>query len=116
MIEILGSIEGELDGHQVFLSAEGQELRLEIDHPHQLLRTLNAGRSVRNTAVRRLARELYLQCMTLRVFNQGKTVAVLGYAAKAGLVSRLLRVPHLELGRNWRALRLLMERDWPTVQ
>src|SRR5918992_4638993 len=58
MIAILGSIEGELDGHQVFLSAEGQELRLEIDHPHRLLRTLNAGRSVSNTAVRRLAREL----------------------------------------------------------
>ena len=108
MIELSGNITGEVDGQQMVLSGEGNELFLEVDHPDQLLKNLKAGRSQRVTAVRKLAQGLQQRGLTFRLLSQGKTVAVLGSNAKAGMVSRLFRIPHLELRTDWRLIRLLV--------
>lgn len=108
MLQITGNITAELDDQQMVFSGEGNELKLEIDHPGPLLKSLNAGRSQRNASVRKLAQELQQQDVTVRVLSQGKTLAVLGSKAKAGVVSRLLRLPYLELKLNWQVLKLLM--------
>ena len=108
MLQITGSITAELDGRQVVLSGEGDELRLEVDQPGRLLKSLNSRRFQRRASVRKLAQLLQQQGVTVRVQRQGKTLALLGSNARPGGVSRLFRLPHLELRLNWKALKLLM--------
>lgn len=108
MFDISGTIEAECDGELVIFTGKANELWIEMDTINQSAGTIRFEMSKRKAGMINLAKELKRVGCTFRFMSQGKMVAVLGSSAKPGLVSRLLRIPYLEVGQNWNALKMLL--------
>ena len=106
--ECNGTVEVTVDGLSLSLVAEGQDLRLETDRPGAIFRRINSSKTQRIQATRRLAEDLYRTNLTLRIRTKGRTTVVLGRDARAGVASKLLGIPHLELGLNWNTIKLVL--------
>ncbi len=107
MHSVEGALDLRVDGVDVHVEARGNYLRLDVDRPRAFLRAMAVPRAGRLRRLRRLARFLFDQGLTLRVVSRNRQIVVLGRAAPAGIATRLLGVPHMALGKGADLLRVL---------
>ena len=105
MLEVLGAVDVTVGGARAHLLARGNLAELDLEQPRRFVSASGFGGW---RALRLLATRLDRVGLTMRVQSRGSTLLTLGRLARAGMVGRLLRTPHLEIGGGlslWRLLR-----------
>lgn len=95
-----GSLEVRLDGYQAHVSAQNQEIVVDLDDPRGFLTamrmSIGSGRQEMLGSMRAAALTLHEAGITVRVVNRGNSLFVLGRNAQGGAVGFM--VPHLQVG------------------
>jgi len=107
MFQLSGTLDIHMEDIEATLTMEGLDLTLESDNPGDMLKSLNIQKSRGLATVRTLAEELDKRGLTLTVVSRGKKVLVMGRKAEAGITSRMLRAPHVEIGSGTEVARIL---------
>ncbi len=106
MLDVAGNVEIDFDGSRGRLVADGQQLVLDLDEPTALTGILDHG------SLRDLAAGLARAGFTLHVRSGDRLLFLAGRDAKAGILSRLLRLPRVQLNPRF-ALRSALGRGHP---
>ena len=106
MLDVAGIVEIDFDGSRGRLVADGQQLVLDLDEPTALTGILDR-RSLRD-----LAAGLARADFTLHVRSGDRLLVLAGRDVKTGILSRLLRLPHVQLNPRF-ALRSALGRGHP---
>lgn len=108
MFQFSGTLDINMADLGAKLKMEGTDLTLEADNPAEILRSMNIQKSKGLKTVRGLASELNRMGLTLTLVSKGSVVMVMGKNAQAGVATRMLRVPHLELRIGTEIAKLLI--------
>lgn len=103
MLDVVGKVEIEFGGSRGRLVAEGQRFILDVDEPSVLVGVVELR------ALRTLAAGLADAGLTLHLRSGDRLLLLAGHDAKTGILSRLLRLPRVQLGRRF-ALRSALGR------
>ena len=106
MLDVAGNLEIDFDGSHGRLVADRQQLVLDLDQPTALTAILDL-RSLRD-----LAAVLARADLTLHVRSGDRLLILAGRDAKTGILSRLLRLPHVQLNPRI-ALHSALGRGYP---
>ncbi|MFN0156081.1 MAG: hypothetical protein ACKVUT_17040 [Gaiella sp.] len=106
MLDAVGSVEIEFGASRGRLVADGQQLFLDVDEPSVLFGVLGLGQ------LRVLGTELARAGFTLHVQSGDRRLLLAGRQAKPGILSRLLRLPRVQLGPRF-AVRSALGRGRP---
>ena len=106
MLDVAGIVEIDFDGSRGRLVADGQQLVLDLDEPTALTGILDR-RSLRD-----LAAGLARADFTLHVRSGDRLLLLAGRDAKTGILSRLLRLPRVQLNPRF-ALHSALGRGHP---
>lgn len=106
MLDVAGNVEIDFDGSRGRLVADGQQLVLDLDDPAALVGVVD------RQSVRDVAAGLALAGLTLHVRSGDRLLLLAGRDAKTGILSRLLRLPRVQLSPRF-ALRSALGRGHP---
>ncbi len=106
MLDVAGIVEIEVGGSRGRLVADGQQLVLDVDEPAALAGIVDLQ------SVRDVAAGLALAGLTLHVRSGDRLLLLAGRDAKPGILSRLLRLPRVQLSPRF-ALRSALGRGHP---
>ncbi len=91
MLDVVGKVEIEFGGSRGRLIADGQHLVLDVDEPSVLTGVVELR------SLRRLAAALSETGFTLQVRSGDRQLLLAGHEATTGILSRLLRLPRVQL-------------------
>ena len=91
MLDVAGNVEIDFDGSRGRLVADGQQLVLDLDEPTALTAVVDLR------LLRDLVAGLARADLTLQVRSGDRLLLLAGRDAKTGIVSRLLRLPRVQL-------------------
>ena len=106
MLDVFANVEIEFAAGRGRLVAQGQHFVLDVDEPSTLIGV------VERRSVRALADRLTRAGFTLRVRSGDRLLLVAGRDAKTGILTRLLRLPGVQLSPRF-ALRSARGRGHP---
>ncbi len=106
MLDVFANVEIEFDAGRGRLVAEGQHFVLDVDEPSALIGV------VERRSLRALAEWLTRAGFTLRVRSGDRLLLLAGRDAKTGILTRLLRLPGVQLSPRF-ALRSALDRGHP---
>lgn len=95
MLDVAGNVDIDFDGSRGRLVADGQQLVIDLDEPTALPEFLDL-RSLRD-----LAAGLVRADLTLHMRSGDRLLILAGRDAKTGILSRLLRLPRVQLNRRF---------------
>lgn len=91
MLDVAGQVEIDFDGSRGRLVADGQHFVLDLDEPSALTGLVELK------SLRRLAAALSATGLTLQVRSGDRQLLLAGHETKTGILSRLLRLPRVQL-------------------
>jgi hypothetical protein len=106
VLDVVGKVEIEFGGSRGRLVADGQHFVLDVDEPSALIGVFDLR------SLRTLAEGLAGAGFTLDVRSGDRLLLLAGPDAKPGILSRLLRLPRVQLGRRF-AARSALDRGLP---
>ena len=106
MLDVFANVEIEFGAGRGRLVAEGQHFVLDVDEPSALIGV------VERRSLRALAERLTRAGFTLRVRSGDRLLLLAGRDAKTGILTRLLRLPGVQLSPRF-ALRSALGRGHP---
>ena len=106
MLDVVGNVEIEFGGSRGRLVADGQRFVLDVDEPSVLIGVVEL-RSLRS-----LAAGLARAGFTVDVRSGDRLLLLAGRDVKPGILSRLLRLPRVQLSPRF-ALRSALGRGFP---
>ena len=106
MLAVFANVEIEFDAGRGRLVAQGQHFVLDVDEPSTLIGV------VERRSLRALAERLTRAGFTLRVRSGDRLLLLAGRDAKTGILTRLLRLPGVQLSPRF-ALRSALGRGHP---
>lgn len=106
MLDVFANVEIEFGAGRGRLVAEGQHFVLDVDDPSTLIGV------VERRSLRALAERLTRAGFTLRVRSGDRLLLLAGRDAKTGILTRLLRLPGVQLSPRF-ALRSALGRGHP---
>jgi len=106
VLDVVGKIEIEFGGSRGQLVADGQRFVVDVDEPSVLTGVVELH------SLRSLAAALSATGFTLQVRSGGRQLLLAGHEAKTGILSRILRLPRVQLDARF-ALRSVLGRGNP---
>jgi len=106
VLDVVGKVEIEFGSSRGRLVADGQHFVLDVEEASVLTGVVELG------SLRRLAAALSETGFTLQVRSGDRQLLLAGHDAKTGILSRLLRLPGVQLEPRF-ALRSALGRDNP---
>jgi len=106
VLDVAGNLEIDFGGSRGLLVADGQQLVLDLEEPSALIGLVELR------SLRRLAAALSATGFTLQVRSDDRQLLLAGRDTKTGILSRLLRLPGVQLSPRF-ALRSALGRGHP---
>ena len=106
MLDVFANVEVEFGAGRGRLVAQGQHFVLDVDEPSTLIGVIE------RRSLRILAERLTRAGLTLRVRSGDRLLLLAGRDAKTGILTRLLRLPGVQLSPRF-ALRSALGRGLP---